>query len=247
MKKLLVGTLISFSMTSYAVVTIPYSFTGGTAISAAQMNQNFNAFKTFMDSLESSVSANASQISLANANIGVLQTAVDTLDSQVSGLPTLTTTVSTHSSMLATIDTDVDRILGGLQAAWGSTSANMSCPMGGTPSAWTTVDLTIEESRGSGFTYDPGTKTINFASNMVVNFSVEVPIDVPGTGNFLKVRINNVTTGTSYEVFNGVTNVKRFLNGDSIKLEVGCYNTTANSGMTLDSSRFVFVMKPTSF
>jgi hypothetical protein len=56
-------------------VSIPYSFTNGTVIEAAEMNSNFTAVKNFADGLATGTNIEANAITAAKIASGAVETA----------------------------------------------------------------------------------------------------------------------------------------------------------------------------
>lgn len=86
LKKTFLASSMLLAATAMAETTAPNTFTSGTAISASEMNANFDAMEAGINTNADGIATNASDISSINAAITSLTTAVNNLQTQVDGL-----------------------------------------------------------------------------------------------------------------------------------------------------------------
>ncbi len=85
-------------------LTIPNSFTAGSAAVAAEVNDNFAAVETAVDDNDSRITTNTGNVSTNSTNIGILDSAVDDNDSRIT---TNTGNISTNSTNIGILDSAV--------------------------------------------------------------------------------------------------------------------------------------------
>jgi hypothetical protein len=104
MKSLYLFSILLFSLSALGAVNVPHTFTSNTSISSAQMNNNFNTFKVFMDNLES----------IVNSNYSAQNTAITTLQGNISSI---NGTLATHDNSITNIQSDLGTLSGRMTVA----------------------------------------------------------------------------------------------------------------------------------